>query len=61
MLCLRGADVRRRNAQKFKKQSRTLVAQLESRFRLCFADGPSIRDPGPGMIPVNKDYGPFRR
>ncbi|CAD0022466.1 unnamed protein product [Aureobasidium pullulans] len=30
-------------------------------FRLIFADGPSTAPPGPGIVPVYEDYGPFRR
>lgn len=58
ILCLHGGGV---NAQVFRLQSRILVKQLRSTFRLCFADGPFICEPDPNIIPVYKDYGPFRR
>ena len=58
ILCLHGGGV---NAQIFRLQCRVLISQLKSTFRLCFANGPFICSPGPGMIPVYKDNGPFRR
>ena len=58
LLCLHGGGV---NAQVFRLQARALIMQLKSCFRLCFADGPFVCDPGPGMIPMYKDFGPFRR
>lgn len=47
-------------AEVFKMQARALVAYLPD-FRLVFADGPFFCDPGPGIVPVYEDYGPFRR
>lgn len=42
-------------------QARSLIHKLSPTFRLVFADGPFFCDPGPGIVPVYKDYGPFRR
>ena len=58
ILCLHGGGV---NARVFEMQCRTLIKQLRAEFRLCFADAPFICNPGPGIFPVYKDYGPFRR
>ncbi|KAI9830051.1 MAG: hypothetical protein M1819_005881 [Sarea resinae] len=58
ILCLHGGGV---NAQVFRTQSRALVAQLESKFRLCFTDAPFLSQPGPGVSVVYKDRAPFRR
>lgn len=58
ILCLHGGGS---NAQIFRAQCRILVRQLKSKFRLCFADGPYLSEPGPDVLPVYKDYGPFRR
>lgn len=44
----------------FRAQSRSLIKNLPD-FRLVFADGPFFCDPGPGIVPVYQDYGPFRR
>ncbi len=37
------------------------MAQLKSYYRLCFAYGPFICSPGPGMIAVYIDHSHFRR
>ena len=58
ILCLHGGGV---NAKVFKAQCRVVISQLRGMFRLCFVDGPFICGPGPGIIPVYKDHGPFRR
>jgi len=42
-------------------QSRALISHLSPYFRLVFADGPFFCDPGPGIVPVYQDHGPFRR
>lgn len=42
-------------------QARSIISKLSPTFRLVFADGPFFCDAGPGIIPVYKDYGPFRR
>ncbi|TQS33365.1 hypothetical protein Golomagni_06294 [Golovinomyces magnicellulatus] len=56
ILCLHGGGV---NAQVFELQCRVLIKQLEE-FRLVFADGPFLSDPGPGIAAVYGDRGPFR-
>ncbi|KAF7191671.1 Esterase citA [Pseudocercospora fuligena] len=58
ILCLHGGGV---NAEVFRAQSRALIRDLSPHFRLVFADGPFFCDPGPGIIPVYQDCGPFRR
>lgn len=58
ILCLHGGGV---NARIFTLQCRALIRHLRPHFRLCFADAPFICGPGPGMIPVYKDHGPYRR
>lgn len=57
ILCLHGGGV---TAEVFKAQSRALIRYLPD-FRLVFADGPFFCDPGPGIVPVYQDFGPFRR
>ena len=57
ILCLHGGGV---NSEVFRAQSRSLIKYLPS-FRLVFADGPFFCDPGPGIVPVYEDCGPFRR
>ncbi|KAK3117605.1 hypothetical protein LTR53_000833 [Teratosphaeriaceae sp. CCFEE 6253] len=57
ILCLHGGGV---TAEIFRLQSRSLIKYLPA-FRLVFADGPFFCDPGPGIVPVYQDYGPFRR
>ena len=42
-------------------QTRALRYYLSSKFRFCFVDGPFLCEAGPGVLPVYKDYGPFRR
>lgn len=58
ILCLHGGGV---NAKVFRQQSRGLIKQLKSHFRLVFADGPFFCKPGPGIVPVYENHGPFRR
>ena len=57
ILCLHGGGV---TGDVFRAQSRALIKHLPD-FRLVFADGPFFCDPGPGIVPVYEDYGPFRR
>lgn len=57
ILCLHGGGV---NGEVFRMQARSLIKYLPS-FRLVFADGPFFCDPGPGIVPVYQDCGPFRR
>lgn len=58
LLCLHGGGV---NARVFRLQCRELIAQLKPHFRFCFVDAPYACGPGPGIIPVYRDYGPFYR
>ncbi|KAK4697077.1 hypothetical protein P7C71_g946, partial [Lecanoromycetidae sp. Uapishka_2] len=58
ILCLHGGGT---NARIFRTQCRVIRAELESRFRLCFAEAPFPSQPGPDVISVYKEYGPFRR
>ncbi|TKA74663.1 hypothetical protein B0A49_05657, partial [Cryomyces minteri] len=57
ILCLHGGGV---TGDVFKAQARALIKALPT-FRLIFADGPFYCDPGPGIVPVYEDWGPFRR
>ncbi|THY60769.1 hypothetical protein D6C98_02226 [Aureobasidium pullulans] len=57
ILCLHGGGV---TAEIFQLQARSLIKALPT-FRLIFADGPFYCPPGPGIVPVYEDYGPFRR
>ena len=58
LLCLHGGGV---SGHVFRLQCRELIAQLKPHLRLCFADGPYACGPGPGMLPVYRDHGPFYR
>jgi len=58
ILCLHGGGV---TGEAFQLQSRALISRLKSTFRLVFADGPFLCDPGPGILPVYADFAPFRR
>ncbi|KAK3669416.1 hypothetical protein LTR78_010721 [Recurvomyces mirabilis] len=57
ILCLHGGGV---TAEVFRMQARSLIKFLPD-FRLVFADGPFYCNPGPGIVPVYEDCGPFRR
>lgn len=57
ILCLHGGGV---NSDVFRMQARSLIKALPD-FRLVFADGPFYCAPGPGIVPVYEDCGPFRR
>ena len=57
ILCLHGGGV---TGEVFRAQARSLIKNLPD-FRLVFADGPFYCDPGPGIVPVYEDRGPFRR
>ncbi len=58
ILCLHGGGT---NARIFHAQCRVLRKQLESSFRLCFAEAPFPSQAGPDVVAVYKDFGPFRR
>lgn len=57
ILCLHGGGV---TGEVFRAQARALIKNLPD-FRLVFADGPFFCNPGPGIVPVYQDCGPFRR
>ncbi|KAI9876468.1 MAG: hypothetical protein M1830_006441 [Pleopsidium flavum] len=57
ILCLHGGGV---TGDIFKAQARALIKHLPD-FRLVFANAPFFSGPGPDIIPVYEDYGPFRR
>lgn len=57
ILCLHGGGV---TGDVFRMQARSIIKYLPD-FRLVFADGPFFCDPGPGIVPVYEDCGPFRR
>ena len=44
----------------FRAQARSIIRALPE-YRFIFADGPHFCDPGPGIVPVYQDWGPFRR
>ena len=58
ILCLHGGGV---TGEIFRMQARALTNQLKTRFRFIWVDAPFLCDPGPGIVPVYQDYGPFRR
>ena len=57
ILCLHGGGV---TGEIFRAQARSLIKYLPT-FRLVFADAPFYCAPGPGIVPVYEDWGPFRR
>ena len=57
ILCLHGGGV---TGAVFQTQARALIKALPG-FRLVFADAPFLSEPGPGIVPVYADRGPFRR
>ncbi|KAL4972118.1 serine hydrolase FSH [Aspergillus desertorum] len=58
ILCLHGGGT---NSTIFRAQCRVLIAQLKPHFRLVFADAPFSSEPGPDVISVYRDFGPFKR
>ncbi|KAL2810517.1 serine hydrolase FSH [Aspergillus granulosus] len=58
ILCLHGGGT---NSTIFRAQCRVLIAQLRSHFRLVFADAPFPSEPGPDVVSVYRDFGPFKR
>ncbi|KAL2871251.1 serine hydrolase FSH [Aspergillus lucknowensis] len=58
ILCLHGGGT---NSTIFRAQCRVLIAQLKSHFRLVFADAPFPSEPGPDVVSVYRDFGPFKR
>lgn len=58
ILCLHGGGT---NRTIFRAQCRVIVAQLRPYFRLVFADAPFPSEPGPDVVSVYRDFGPFKR
>ncbi|KAI0597312.1 serine hydrolase FSH [Biscogniauxia sp. FL1348] len=58
ILCLHGGGT---NARIFRAQCRRLTAQLQSEFRLVFAQAPFSSNAGPDVISVYGQWGPFKR
>ncbi|RHZ46591.1 uncharacterized protein CDV56_104115 [Aspergillus thermomutatus] len=58
ILCLHGGGS---NARIFKTQCRVVSRMLEPYFRLAYAEAPFDSMPGPDVLLVYADYGPFRR
>ena len=58
ILCLHGGGT---NRVIFRAQCRVLRAQLRDKFRLVFADAPFPSQPGPDVVSVYREFGPFRR
>jgi predicted esterase len=60
ILCLHGGGT---NASIFHNQLRTILSHpsLSARYRFVFADAPFTCAEGVGVVPVYKDWGPYRR
>lgn len=58
VLCLHGGGT---NARIFRAQCRFLRAELSTELRFCFADAPFPSQPGPDVVSVYRECGPFRR
>ncbi|KAL3461908.1 serine hydrolase FSH [Aspergillus heterothallicus] len=58
ILCLHGGGT---NSTIFRAQCRVLISQLRSQFRLVFADAPFPSEPGPDVVSVYREFGPFKR
>ncbi|ORY68205.1 serine hydrolase-domain-containing protein [Pseudomassariella vexata] len=58
ILCLHGGGT---NARIFRAQCRVLSRQLEPYFRLVYVEAPFDSQPGPDVVSVYADYGPFKR
>lgn len=58
ILCLHGGGT---NARIFRAQCRVLSRMLEPYFRLAYAEAPFDSMPGPDVVSVYADYGPFKR
>ena len=58
ILCLHGGGV---TADIFHAQSRSIIHALRNKFRLIFVDAPWFCGPGPDIVPVYAQWGPFRR
>ncbi|KAK8126938.1 uncharacterized protein PG998_002697 [Apiospora kogelbergensis] len=58
ILCLHGGGT---NAVIFRAQCRQVSLKLEPYFRLVYAEAPYASKPGPDVVSVYADYGPFKR
>lgn len=58
ILCLHGGGT---NARIFTAQCRTLAPKLEPYFRFVYAEAPFDSVPGPDVVSVYAEYGPFKR
>ncbi|KAL2016167.1 hypothetical protein VTK56DRAFT_4107 [Thermocarpiscus australiensis] len=56
ILCLHGGGT---NARIFRAQCRVISSQLRGIFRLVFAQGPYPAEPGPDVVSVYGEWGPF--
>lgn len=57
ILCLHGGGT---NARIFRSQCRVLSTHLKGKFRLVFAEAPFQCHPGPDVLSVYKEWGPFK-
>ncbi|THV70252.1 hypothetical protein D6D28_05290 [Aureobasidium pullulans] len=57
ILCLHGGGT---NAKIFQTQCRVISRRLATEFRLCFAEAPFESLPGPDVLSVYRDCGPFK-
>ncbi|KAL9113585.1 MAG: hypothetical protein Q9227_002323 [Pyrenula ochraceoflavens] len=57
IICLHGGGT---NSRIFRIQCRRLRSHLAPYFRLVFPDAPFFSQPGPDVVSVFKDWGPFR-
>nr|UPX44676.1 hypothetical protein FAC6B23_10 [Penicillium fuscum]UXX61833.1 hypothetical protein FAC4N16_06 [Penicillium fuscum] len=58
ILCLHGGGT---NTRIFKTQCRVVSRKLEPYFRLAYAEAPFDSGPGPDVVSVYADWGPFKR
>lgn len=58
ILCLHGGGT---NTRIFKTQCRVIARKLEPYFRLAYAEAPFESGPGPDVVSVYADWGPFKR
>ena len=58
ILCLHGGGT---NVTIFRAQCRILLAHLKTTFHLVFAQAPFPSVPGPDVLSVYKNFGPFKR
>jgi hypothetical protein len=58
ILCLHGGGT---NARIFKAQCRVIERTLKPHFRFAYAEAPYECQPGPDVVSVYSEYGPFKR